>query len=51
MHYVGVDLHRRSAVVTVVDEQGEVLEVKSFACEEQGAIPLSANMSETLTPE
>jgi len=24
MHYVGVDLHRRSAVVTVIDEQGEL---------------------------
>lgn len=38
MHYVGVDLHRRSVVVTVVDEQGQVLWARSFACVDQEAI-------------
>jgi transposase len=38
MNFIGVDLHKRSIAVCIVDENREVLERTSFRCEEQGAM-------------
>ena len=38
MHYVGIDLHRRTLVIAVENNEGPVGKARSFACHEVSAI-------------